>query len=455
MSRISNLPNLERLFITSPIKHISAFADLTRLTRLQQFSLFNSLDDTGFLSYELTSHVGQLRHLTRLNCTLESLDPDLVPSAEYWCPNVLTKMPRLQHLICSPLSNKILECAAECPNLQALACYDSDNPAQNAQIRLPAFANLTQLKFTNTFRQFNLSEIAAITGLMSLELHVADNVSDWLSLPLLTNLNELVIIVRRLDSRPRLFSHLSTLQKGLTSLGINAVGSQAEVDSILRLTNLESLSLNFYRSNAITPFTALSKLRHFTLITAWNVASSDFEQFTQLEACHVSANNLASQNVQWISKMTNLNRLNLTNASVEDKWIAPLTKLTKLNIYAPTATKMEEQRLINTLCHSLTNLEVLHLVDFSHLGASSIDPLTTLANLRMLTICTKRMKNPKHLLSLSPLVSLVYFKFRNTDEDADRQEPPNNIDQVLRALRERSSFAIRYQVTAGEDVRVY
>jgi hypothetical protein len=454
VSRVSYLPNLERLFITSPIKDISAFADLTRLTRLHQFSLFNSLDDTGFLSFELASYAGQLRHLTRLNCTLESLDPDLVPR-EYCCSNVLTKIPRLQHLICSPISNKILECAAECPNLLALACYDGDDPLENEQIRVPTYAKLTQLKFINTYRKFNMGEISAITSLISLELHEADSVDDWSCLGLLTNLNELVISIRRIDVRPRLFSYLSTLQRSLTSLGINAVGSQSELESIISLTNLQSLSLNYYRSNAVTPFTALLKLKHFTVITSWNVLSSDFEHFTQLETFHVNANNLATQDVRWISRMTNLNRLNLTSASLEDKWIAPLTKLTKLNVYAPYATKMEEQRLINTICGSLTRLEILHLVDFSHLGASTIDPLTTLSHLRMLTICTKRLKNPMHLMSLTSLVSLVYFKYRNTDEDADDQEPPANIDQTLRALRGRSPFAIRYQVAPGNDVRVY
>lgn len=255
VSRISLLPNLEKLFITSPIQNISAFADLTRLTRLRQFSLFNSLDDTGFLSFELASYAGQLRHLTRLNCTLESLDPDLVP-AEYCCPNVLTQIPPLQHLICSPISNKILECAAECPNLQALACYDGDDPFENKQIHVPSYAKLTQLKFINTYRKFDMTEISAITSLMSLELHEADSVNDWSSIGMLTNLNELVVSVRRIDVRPRFFNHLSTLQRSLTSLGINAVGSQSELESIISLTNLQSLSLNYYRSNAITPFTA-------------------------------------------------------------------------------------------------------------------------------------------------------------------------------------------------------
>lgn len=191
------------------------------------------------------------------------------------------------------------------------------------------------------------------------------------------------------------------------------------------------------------------------MITTWNILAKDFEKFTSLETFHVSANNLATQDVRWISGMTSLNRLNLSSAWLEDTWIAPLTNLTKLNIYAPEATKMAEKRLINTLCRSLTRMEILHLVDFSHLGASSIDPLTTLSHLRMLTICTRHMKNPKHLMSLTSLVSLVYFKYRNTDDEADDTKPPANLDQVLRALRQRSPYAIRYQVSPGNDVRVY
>jgi len=451
VSRISQLPNLERLFITSPINDISAFADLTRLTRLHQFSLFNSLDDTGFLSFELASYAGQLRHLTRLNCTLESLDPDLVPTPDYCSPNVLTNITRLQHLICSPISNKILVCAAECPNLQALACYDGDNPNEDDAIQVPPYAKLTQLKLINMYRRLNLNEISAITNLMSLELHEADSINDWSSFSLMTKLNDLVVSIRRIDIRPRFFSYLAVLQQSLTSLGINAVGSQQELEIVLSLTKLQSLSLPYYRSNAITPFTSLSKLKHFTMITAWNVTASDLELFTHLESCHVGANNLASQDVRWVSKMTNLNCLNLICATVEDKWIAPLTKLTKLNAYVLNATKMEEQRLINTICKSLTRLEVLHLEDFIHLGASTIDPLTNLSRLRMLSICTNRLKNPNHLMSLSSLVSLVYFKFRNLEDD----QPPPALDQVLKKLRKRASFAIRYQVEPGSDVRVY
>jgi Leucine-rich repeat (LRR) protein len=261
---------------------------------------------------------------------------------------------------------------------------------------LSGLAGLTNLQSLNLGRCDALTDVsvlAELTGLQRLNLRYYTALTDVSGLAGLTNLQSLNL------SRCEALTDVSGLA-GLTnlqSLNLSRCEALTDVSGLAGLTNLQSLNLS--GCEALTDVSVLAGLTNL--------------QSLNLERCK------ALTDVSVLAGLTNLQSLNLgycpalTDVSV----LAGLTNLQSLNLgYCPALTDVSVlaeltglQRLNLSFCKALTDVSVLvGLTNLQSLNLSSCDALTDLSVLAGLTnLQSLNLRWCKALTDVSGLAGLT------------------------------------------------
>ena len=420
VSPLAGLTRLERLILWSNrISDVSPLAGLTQLNRLHlagnQISNVGPLANLTRLSVlflngnqiQDVSPLAGLVNLTRLRLEGNPIT-DTSPLAS------LTKLTDVDIEITGPSPDSIVQIPDR--NLAA-AVQEALGLAPNAFITKQAMSEIkaleaegvndltglehaTQLEsisFLNNGIQ-DLSPLANLTNLTSLDLTGASEIQDLSPLRNLTNLTSLDLTG---GTRINDFSPLTSLT-GLTSLGLFDAGIDDEdLLVIAMLTNLTALGLGFNEITDVSPLAA-----NLTNLTWLAVRENPIQDLSPL----ANLRKLVEVDVEIISPSVipdpNLaaavrKALNLpAGAAITE---AQLATLTVLNAEAPNVPPEEKITDLTGLEHA-TALRELNL-NFHQI--SDITPLTGLTQLRKLSIWVNRVSDISPLAGLRNLTHLL------------------------------------------------
>ena len=243
-------------------------------------------------------------------------------------------------------------------NLETLDLYG------NAVSDISALAALTQLTTLNLGYNRQISDVSALAALTQLTtLDLSSNaVSDISALAALTQLTTLNLGYNRQISDISALAALTRLTR--LYLSSNAVSDISALAALTRLTDL------YLSSNAVSDISALAALTQLTRLDLSNNVVSDISALaalTRLTDLYLSSN--AVSDISALAALTQLTTLNVSNNVVSDiSALAALTQLTTLNVSNNAISDVS----------ALAALTQLTTLDLNYNAVSDVSPLTAL-----------------------------------------------------------------------------
>lgn len=408
------------------------WAEMTHLTQLRELELEASYSS----NYESLAQLTALEKLRLVNANLRTLSflpklPNLIeldisynPLYDFTAMNELTG---LQKLTLGGLRMEDASWLSEMTGLQELIISDISNSNGFDLSHISGLSQLTKLQLSNIRNLRQVDSLAGLTNLTHLEM-VSNNLSSVAFLAKLTKLEEL-----SLENNERIsdISHLNQLSN-LQTLNLSGLRNLSELSPLKGLTSLTSLNLrnvDDYRSTIDGSILAeLSQLTYldirYTGVQDWDFLSS----LTNLQTLLATRISYSGYKLPDLSGLTALHSVEFGSMSHDDL----LGLGDNPSIVSLKLSQFDGEDLSSFA--NLLTLENLEIISFY--GAESAAGLTSLVNLKTLTLPNSSLKVLPELSALSKLESLNLESSALENLDFLQNMP------ALKNLNVRSSYSL-------------
>jgi len=280
-------------------------------------------------------------------------------------------------------------------NLQNLDLSD------NSISDISALANLTALRTLDLFGGNSISDIGALANLTALtDLRLSSNISDISALINLTALTRLYLNINTISD----ISALANLT-ALTDLRL----SSNNISDISALANLIALTDLRLQENNISDISALANLTALRTLDLHSNSISDISALANLTALRtLDLHSNSISNISALANLTALTDLGLSNNNISDiSALVNLSALRFLNLHSNSISDIS----------ALANLTTLRTLDLGNNSISNISALVSLTALRILYL-GHNVSDISALANLTALRTLYLFNNNISDISA-------------------------------------